>query len=123
NMPDISGNTSVTPATHGQFEASKEYFIQARGNYASNKWLGAEDAIFIKEEYISSARLGEDDLQKFLDTSLPTVQGGGSRALFTISESTSNAYAAGLSASSSGAGANYSEGKSIVIETMTDFNG
>ncbi|MET2997101.1 hypothetical protein ABXT01_14440, partial [Flavobacterium columnare] len=30
NMPDISGNTSVTPATHGQFEASKEYFIQAR---------------------------------------------------------------------------------------------
>ncbi|WP_423740205.1 SpvB/TcaC N-terminal domain-containing protein [Flavobacterium columnare] len=123
NMPDISGNTSVTPATHGQFEASKEYFIQAQGNYASNKWLGAEDAIFIKEEYISSARLGEDDLQKFLDTSLPTVQGGGSRALFTISESTSNAYAAGLSASSSGAGANYSEGKSIVIETMTDFNG
>lgn len=106
--------------SHESMELSNAYFIKTTAQLKQQKWMGVEEEIYLKGQELSPSRLGENDLMQYLDTSLPVLQGGMSRALEMVSESKSNAYAAGASV---GLGGTASDGNSYVMETMSDFNG
>ncbi|MCK0202728.1 hypothetical protein MWN41_06815, partial [Ornithobacterium rhinotracheale] len=100
-------------------EFSNIYFMRTAVDYVNKQSLGLESDIYLSSKEFSPSRLGENDLEAYLDTSLPALQGDGGKALKMVTESKSNAYAIGVTA----LGGSYSEGNSVVLETMSDFNG
>ncbi|MDO5615204.1 MAG: SpvB/TcaC N-terminal domain-containing protein, partial [Cruoricaptor ignavus] len=105
-------------------EIANVYFLRTTSITGQRTHTGSESDIFINENHYSPSRLGENDLENYLDTTLPPLAGGVSRALAIVTESKSNAYATGVSASGvGGIGGSYSRGESRVKQTMSDFNG
>lgn len=124
NPPQIDPNTFDPKQDYPDLEASSAYFIRLQADYTQQRYLGGDKEIYIAGKEMSSGRLGVDDFQIYLDTSLPVLQGGNSIALPMITESKSNAYSAGGNTGGGvSGGASYSEGKSVVKQTMSDFNG
>ena len=99
------------------FETSKAYFIRTTANYPLKKHFGLEDDIFVAPELMSPSRLGENDLEQYLDFSLPNIQGGMGLALAMINESKSHSF------SSDNLNASHSLSDAFVTQTMADLNG
>ena len=109
NNPNIDSNSGM--------ETSKAYFIRTTANYPLKKHFGLEDDIFVAPELMSPSRLGENDLEQYLDFSLPNIQGGMGLALAMINESKSHSF------SSDNLNASHSLGDAFVTQTMADLNG
>ena len=118
--PDI--NNTTNPNLNG-YNISDEYFVGLSSIYSENSLLGLENSIFIKENLIGSARLGEDDISQYLDTTLPILVGGQTATLDMINESSSNSVSAGAGFGPVNGGASSSNGSSQTTQTMADFNG
>ncbi|MBT0558077.1 hypothetical protein J5309_04915 [Riemerella anatipestifer] len=119
HVPDTNPDNRSPEQEEPGMEVSKAYFFRGLVSYPKKRYQGLEEDIYVSERYFSPSRLGENDLEKHLDTSLPQLSGGSGGALIMVSESRSNAFSGGAAI----VGGSYSEGVSEVMQTMSDFNG
>lgn len=131
DKPEIDENNQDPEKEKPESEHSNIYFIRTIPDFAKKRDLGLEDDIYISSSILSPSRLGENDLEEYLDTSLPVLNGGSSRALSMISESKSKVISAGANISAGGEdegtgvgiGGSKATGTAEVIQTMNDLNG
>ncbi|WP_018676022.1 SpvB/TcaC N-terminal domain-containing protein, partial [Riemerella columbina] len=119
DVPDTDPNKRNPEQEQPGMEISNAYFIRGLVSYPQKLHRGLEEDIYVSDHYFSPSRLGENDLEKYLDTTLPQLQGAESGALVMISESRSNAFSGGAAI----VGGSYATGYSKVTQTMSDFNG
>ena len=125
NQPDVE-NPNIN--LDGYSSTSDEYFNTINPLYSDTTWYGLEKGIYIRNKYMGASRLGEDDIAEYSDFAVPTNSiGGSTTALEMINESKSRSLSAGVSYSGGvgggGIGGSTSDGNTVVVQTMSDFNG
>ncbi|MGA9638687.1 SpvB/TcaC N-terminal domain-containing protein, partial [Flavobacterium sp.] len=123
NLPDTDSEPQESDPSSG---LENTYFTSLFPVYSENRYYGLEKNMYISGKEMGTARLGEDDIVQYHDFSLPplTIGGGTTTATDMITENKSTSYGGGASVGSISAGYTQSKnGESIVIETMSDFNG
>jgi RHS repeat-associated protein len=102
------------------YEANKDRFIILVASGNDQRWNGYDPYVNLDALYMSSSRMGEDDLSAL---TFNTGTGAGARAIDKINKSTSLSYTIGVSGGGFGVTGSKSESWSNTLTDYVDMNG